>query len=264
MGPAPSPARPRPERPARSALALHPPPPRVHRAAPAPKFAGARQQQGAAPLSRSSSTPQQEARQGARAGGGKWGDAGPPLPPARLGLIWLNGEIPFPTKTTSRKILVQVRLSGLSFLRKPRFNWRTGCRGSPDAVDGAQRSGAIVLESAVTTLVARGLEIGGREVGGCFRDGGEACGRWWRSQRFNLKGSSGVHVFSQCTNHKWEIVSAPPNAVQRNPLLHFQAAVGARAHIPESIKSPALDFPPRDHFCLQIHLFSTPSSILGQ
>lgn len=63
-----------------------------------------------------------------------------------------------------------------------------------------------------------------------------ACGCWWRSQRFgNLKGSSGVHVFSQCTNHKWEIVSAPPNAVQRNPpppRLHLQAAVGGKSSHP--------------------------------
>lgn len=83
-------------------------------------------------------------------------------------------------------------------------------------------------------------EIGGSGSRGLLSRMVGACGCWWRSQRFaNLKGSSGVHVFSQCTNHKWEIVSAPPNAVQRNlPPSTSGRGCRAKAHIPESIKSP--------------------------
>lgn len=43
--------------------------------------------------------------------------------------------------------------------------------GSPDAVDGAQRSGAIVWVRSYDVGREK-TEIGGREVEGCFRDGG--------------------------------------------------------------------------------------------
>ena len=86
-----------PRTPARSPLALRPPPPRVGCSAPAPKFAGARPQ-CRPPLLRSSSTyPKQvETRQGARAGGGSGETLAAPLPPAGLGLIQFNGKIVSP------------------------------------------------------------------------------------------------------------------------------------------------------------------------
>lgn len=65
-----------------------------------------------------------------------------------------------------------------------------------------------------------------------------------------------------------EIVSAPPELYRGTPpSLHFQAAVGARAHIPEGIKSPPppSDFPASEIIfaCRSTSLFYSPLLFLA-
>lgn len=131
-------------------------------------------------------------------------------------------------------------------------------------VDAARRSGAIVLGSAVTTLVARRPRSGAREAGAAFGMV-RACGCWWGSQRVaDLKGSSRVHVLSPCTSHRWERRLGPSERCSEDPAPSTSKPRSrAGAHIPESIvyppPPPPLDFPPsRSFFFLQIHLFSSP------